>query len=166
MFEHVLFQLCQLTYFYSLVGASGMQEQGGKRGETENGIDRIDYVTNMLEYRSSGGTSRLPPSMFKVAPCFPPSSRPFEMAKHKTKIKTHKFTSTQSEWLKQFITKYLAVEDSDPDDATGAITTFIEETYKELAVKYEMGNDDKKDLIQVVWFSIFMLLQLRKLMAC
>ena len=87
------------------------------------------------------------------------------MAKHKHKIKTHKFTSTQSDWLKQFVAKYLTVEDSDPDDTTGVITEFIEETYKELVGKYEMGSDDKKDLILVVWFSIFILPQLRTLTA-
>ena len=73
------------------------------------------------------------------------------MAKSKSKIKTFKFTSTQSDWLKQFTSRYISIEDADPDDVSGALTTFVEETYKELVAKYELEQDAEKDLIVKVY---------------
>ena len=76
------------------------------------------------------------------------------MSKKKTKLTTYKFTSTQGDWLKQFVNRFLSVEDSDPDDASGEITKFIEDTYNELVAKYEV-EDGKKDLILPVCFLLY-----------
>ena len=69
------------------------------------------------------------------------------MAKSKNNVKTYKFTSTQSDWLKRFITGYISAEDADPDDVSGAVTKFVEDAYKELVAKYDMEEEAQKDLI-------------------
>ena len=65
----------------------------------------------------------------------------------KRKVKTFKFSSSQSDWLKQFAARYMTIEDNDPDDHSGDLTKFIQDTYAELTQKYNFGDSREKDII-------------------
>ena len=63
------------------------------------------------------------------------------------KVTTFQFTSSQSKWLKQFVTQYIALEDADPEDESGNLAKFIESTYTKLTEKYNLEDPSKKDTI-------------------
>ena len=67
--------------------------------------------------------------------------------KTKTKTKTFKFSSSQSDWLKKFGSRYLSIEDNDPHDTAGELSKFVEDTYVELTQKYTVGESFEKDII-------------------
>ena len=86
------------------------------------------------------------------SPHLPLCSRPLSdsMARRKAtkqRVKSFKFSSSQSDWLKQFASRYLTVEDNDPQDTAGEITKFIEDTYAELTKKYTFGESLERDII-------------------
>ena len=72
----------------------------------------------------------------------------------KRKVKTFKFSSSQSDWLKQFASRYMTIEDNDPDGHSGDLTRFVQETYAELTQKYNFGDSREKDIIIKVSRSI------------
>lgn len=71
------------------------------------------------------------------------------MAKSK-KAKSFRFTSTQGEWLCEFLETYQTLVKKDPDDSTGTLAPFLDDVFTKLEEKFSVSNASTRELVMDV----------------